>query len=242
MAFPLHLLCCPTQGRSTTTKADWLICMLSRLKTTCAHEGLDLTTIPLPRASWFVSQSLRQRRPRGGCTKIILAGKSADTLTIHRKKQQASRWKQDLILHSPQGGIAMPSGRGQGHRPPFGALIVCFLQKSTTRSFYVMHLSQVAMRGAEIWHSWKQQHLIEWFWKLLKAICHIRSMPLHGDGWYAALLIKVFAYLLAIRLQAHRSFSQLTITQIMRKLSRTHDLRDLMMTHFHDAFSITEGF
>ena len=31
----------------------------------------------------------------------------------------------------------------------------------------------------------------------------------------------------------------LTITQIMRNLSRDHDLRGLLMTHFHDAFSIT---
>jgi hypothetical protein len=95
------------------------------------------------------------------------------------------------------------------------------------------------MRGAEIWHIWKQHHLIECFWKSLKSIFHIRAMQLQRDGLYTALLIKVFAYLLAIRMQAHRTFSKLTITQIMRHLSREYDLSDLMMRHFHDAFSIT---
>jgi hypothetical protein len=64
-------------------------------------------------------------------------------------------------------------------------------------------------------------------------------MQLQGDGLYTALLIKVLAYLLAIRLQTYGTFSKLTITQIMRKLSREHDLRDVMMTHFHEALSIT---
>ena len=58
---------------------------------------------------------------------------------------------------------------------------------------------------------------IECFWKILKSIFHIRSMQLQGNGLYTALLIKVLAYLLAIRLQAHWPFSQLTITQIMRQ-------------------------
>jgi len=102
-----------------------------------------------------------------------------------------------------------------------------------------MNFSTTSMRGAEIWHIWKQHHLIECFWKILKSIFHIRAMQLQGDGLYTALLIKVLAYLLAIRLQAHGTFSKLTITQIMRKLGREHDLRDLLMTHFHDAFSIT---
>jgi len=56
---------------------------------------------------------------------------------------------------------------------------------------------------------------------------------------YTALLIKVFAYLLALRLQAHRPFSQLTITQIMRNLRRDHNLKDLLTTHFHRAFLTT---
>jgi len=102
-----------------------------------------------------------------------------------------------------------------------------------------MNFSKNTMRGAEIWHIWKQHHLIECFWKILKSIFHIRAMQLQGNGLYTALLIKVFAYLLALRLQAHRPFSKLSMTQIMRKLSREHDLKDLLTTHFHDAFSIT---
>jgi hypothetical protein len=96
-----------------------------------------------------------------------------------------------------------------------------------------MNLSQVVLRGAEIWHIGKQPHLIECFWKILKSIFHIRSMPLPGNGLYTALLIKVFAYVLALRLQAHRPFSQLTITQIMRNLRRDHTLKDLLTgAHF----------
>ena len=64
-------------------------------------------------------------------------------------------------------------------------------------------------------------------------------MHLQGDGLYTALLIKVFAYLLALRLQAEGVFSKLTLTEIMRKLRREADLRDFLVTHFHTTFSIT---
>ena len=239
IALPLHLLFCPKQGRYNTNKADLLIFMLSRLKAEFAREGVDLTKIPLTMDSWFVSQPLRTRLHRLGFTKIIIAGKSNYTFTIDSKKQKASQWQKDLVLHDPQWGIDVPSCRVRGHSPTFGSIILFFFQKSTTRSFYLMNFSQVSMRGAEIWHIWKQHHLIECFWKILKSIFHIRSMQLQGNGLYTALLIKVLAYLLAIRLQAHWPFSQLTITQIMRHLSRNHDLRDLMMTHFHVAFPIT---
>jgi Transposase DDE domain len=239
IALPLHLLFCPKQGRYNTNKADLLIFMLSRLKAEFAREGVDLTKIPLTMDSWFVSQPLRTRLHRLGFTKIIIAGKSNYTFTIDSKKQKASQWKKDLVLHDPQWGIDVPSCRVRGHSPTFGSIILFFFQKSTTRSFYLMNFSQVSMRGAEIWHIWKQHHLIECFWKILKSIFHIRSMQLQGNGLYTALLIKVLAYLLAIRLKAHRPFSQLTITQIMRHLSRNHGLRDLMMTHFHVAFPIT---
>ncbi len=239
IALPLHLLFCPKQGRYNTNKADLFIFMLSRLKAEFAREGVDLTKISLTMDSWFVSQPLRTRLHRLGFTKIIIAGKSNYTFTIDSKKQKASQWKKDLVLHDPQWGIDVPSCRVRGHSPTFGSIILFFFQKSTTRSFYLMNFSQVSMRGAEIWHIWKQHHLIECFWKILKSIFHIRSMQLQGNGLYTALLIKMLAYLLAIRLKAHWPFSQLTITQIMRHLSRNHDLRDLMMTHFHVAFPIT---
>jgi hypothetical protein len=102
-----------------------------------------------------------------------------------------------------------------------------------------MNFSQGSLRGAEIWHIWKQHHVIECFWKIMKSIFQMRSMQLQGDGLYTALLIKVFAYLLALRLQAQGVFSKLTITQIMRTLRREEDLREFLATHFHDAFSIT---
>ena len=102
-----------------------------------------------------------------------------------------------------------------------------------------MNFSESSMRGAEMWHVWKQHHVIECFWKIMKSIFQIRSMQLQGDGLYTALLIKVLAYLLAVRLQAQGVFSKLTITQIMRKLRREADLRDFLAMHFHASFSIT---
>jgi hypothetical protein len=158
------------------------------------------------------------------------------TFTIDGKKQDASQWKKELILHDPTWGIDVPSCRVHAQSPTFGSLILVFFQKSTTRSYYLMNFSQASMRGAEIWHIWKQHHLIECFWKILKSIFHIRSMQLQGDGLYTALLIKVLAYVLAIRLQAQRTFSKLTITQIMRNLSRDHDLKTLLTEHFHLPF------
>ncbi len=214
IALPLHLLFCPKQGRYNTNKADVLIFMLSRLKAAFASEGIDLTTLPLTMDSWFVSQPLRERLHRLGFTKIIIAGKS--------------NW-----------GVDVSSCRVQAHSPTFGAITLFFFQKSTTRSYYLMNFSQVSMRGAEIWHIWKQHHVIECFWKILKSIFHIRSMQLQGDGLYTALLIKVLAYVLAIRVQAHRTFSKLTITQIMRNLSRDHDLKTLLTEHFHLPFLTT---
>ncbi len=239
IALPLHLLFCPKQGRYNTNKADVLIFMLSRLKAEFDREGIDLTQIPLTMDSWFVSQPLRDRLHRLGFTKIIIAGKSNYTFTIDGKKQDASQWKKDLLLHDPTWGIDVPSCRVQGHSPTFGSIILFFFQKSTTRSYYLMNFSRVSMRGAEIWHIWKQHHLIECFWKILKSIFQIRAMQLQGHGLYTALLIKVLAYLLALRLQAHRSFSKLTITQIMRTLSRDHDLRTLLTEHFHLPFLVT---
>ena len=103
----------------------------------------------------------------------------------------------------------------------------------------LMNFGQIALRGAEIWRIWKQHHVIECFWKIMKSIFHIRSMQLQGDGLYTALLIKIFAYLLALRLQAQGVFSKLTITEIMRKLRREEDLRDFLATHFHPPFSTT---
>ena len=67
----------------------------------------------------------------------------------------------------------------------------------------------------------------------------MRSMQLQDDGLYTALLIKVFAYLFALRLQAQGAFSKLTMTEIMRTLRREEDVRECLATHFHDPFSIT---
>jgi hypothetical protein len=239
IALPLHLLFCPKQGRYHTTKADLLIFMLKQLKSAFHHEGIDITQLPLTLDSGYVSQELRERLHQLGFSHIIIAGKGHYVFTIDGQKQEASTWKKDRILQAPKWGIDVPSCRLWGESPTFGSLVLFFFRKSTTRSYYLMNFSQVSLRGAEIWHIWKQHHVIECFWKMMKSIFQIRSMQLQGDGLYTALLIKVFAYLLALRLQAHRPFSQLTITQIMRKLSREHDFREFLATHFHAPFSTT---
>ena len=239
IALPLHLMFCPKQGRYHTKKADLLIFMLKQLKLEFYREGIDITQIPLTLDSGYVSQELRERLHKLGFVKIIIAGKGNYVFTIDGQKWDASTWKKVLMLDDPKWGIDVPSYRTWGYSPTFGLLVLLFFRKSTTRSYYLMNFSQMALRGAEIWHIWKQHHVIECFWKIMKSIFQIRSMQLQGDGLYTALLIKVLAYLLAVRLQAQGVFSKLTITQIMRKLRREEDLRDFLETHFHASFSIT---
>jgi len=238
LALPLHLLFCPKQGRYHTTKADLLIFMLTQLKTAFLREGIDITQLPLTMDSAYVSQALRERLHQLGFIDIIIAGKGNYVFTIDGQTGDASTWKKVLRLEEPTWGIDVPSCRLWGYSPTFGALMLFFFRKSTTHSYYLMNFSQRSLRGAEIWHIWKQHHAIECFWKIMKSIFQIRSMQLQGDGLYTALLIKVFAYLLALRLKAQGVFSKLTLTEIMRKLRREEDLRDFLVTHFHAPFSI----
>jgi hypothetical protein len=238
IALPLHLLFCPKQGRYHTTKADLLIFMLTQLKTEFLREGIDITQLPLTMDSAYVSQELRERLHQLGFTDIIIAGKGNYVFTIEAQKWDASTWKKVLMLEEPKWGIDVPSRRIRGSSPTFGSLILFFFRKSTTRSYYLMNFSQRSLRGAEIWHIWKQHHVIECFWKMMKSIFQIRSMHLQGDGLYTALLIKVLAYLLALRLKTQGIFSKLTLTEIMRKLRREADLHELLATHFHAPFSI----
>jgi DDE family transposase len=228
LALPLHLLFCPKQGRYHTTKADLLIVMLTQLKTAFLCEGIDITQLPLTMDSAYVSQELRERLHQLGFIDIIIAGKGNYVFTIDAQKWDASTWKKVLMLEEPTWGIDVPSCRIWGYSPTFGSLILFFFRKSTTRSYYLMNFSQRSLRGAEIWHIWQQHHVIECFWKIMKSIFQLRAMHLQGDGLYTALLIKVFAYLLALRLQAQGVFSKLTITEIMRKLRREEDLRDFL--------------
>ena len=239
IAFPIHLLFCPKQGRYHTKKADLLIFMLTQLKAEFHREGIDITQLPLTFDSGYVSQELRDRLHQLGFSKIIIAGKGSYVFTIEGQKWDASTWKTILMLEESKWGIDVPSCRTWAYSPTFGSLVLLFFRKSTTRSFYLMNFSQVSLRGAEIWHIWKRHHVVECFWKIMKSIFQIRSMHLQGDGLYTALLIKVLAYLLALRLQAEGVFSKLTITEIMRKLRREADLREFLETHFHAPFSIT---
>ena len=239
IALPLHLLFCPKQGRYHTKKADLLIFMLKQLKAEFHREGIDITQLPLTLDSGYVSQELRLRLHQLGFSKIIIAGKGNYVFTIEDQKQDASTWKKELVLQAPKWGIDVPSYRTWGYNPTFGSVVLFFFRKTTTRSYYLMNFSESSMRGAEMWHIWKQHHVIECFWKTMKSIFHIRSMQLQGDGLYTALLIKVLSYLLALRLQAEGVFSKLTLTQIMRKLRREEELGAFLATHFHVPFSTT---
>jgi len=180
-----------------------------------------------------VSEPLRQQLHALGFETIIIAGTGNYTCTINHRKQQASAWKKVLRFHPPTWGIDVPSCRVRASNPTFSSVVLFFFRKSTTRSYDLMNLSRQALRGAEIWHIWKQHHAIEGFWKVLKSVLHVRDMRLHGPGLYTGLFIKVLASLLAIRLQAHRAFSKCSITQSMRALSRDDDLRDVLAEHFH---------
>ena len=237
MALPLPVLCGPIQGRSQTTQADGLICLWRQLKTALLRAGLAITQLPLTMDSAYVSPARRARLHPLGCIDIMMAGKGHSVLTIDGQQWEASTGKKVLMLEEPTWGIAVPSCRMRGSRPPCGSLLLCWFRKRTTRSSEVMHVSQRSLRRAAIWHRWQQHHVIAGCWKIMQAIFQSRFMHLQGDGLYTALLIKVFASLLALRWQAQRVFSTLTITEIMRTLRREEDVRDCRMTHFHAPLS-----
>ena len=231
--FPLYLWFCAKQGSASTDKPSLLIKMLTCLKEEFAKQGIDLTTIPLTMDSWFVSKDLRQALYKLGFTKIIIAGKGNYVLTINEESQPAAVWKKSLELREDEWGIDVPALRVKASNPTFGELVVLFYRKSGTRNYYLLNFSTQHLRGAEIWHIWKEHFLIEWFWKMLKSIFKINAMRLHGIGLYTGLLIKVLAYILAMRLQQHRKFSHLSMLQLIRTIQREYQLQELINEHFH---------
>jgi hypothetical protein len=239
MAFPLHLLFCSKQGRANTDKPRLLIAMLKELKDEFEKEGIDITAFPLTLDSWYVSCELKLQLHSLGFKKIVIAGKGNYTFTIDTRRQTASQWKKTLNLVKKQWGVDVPSLRVKTTSPTFGSIVLFFFEKSTTRTYYLMDFSKTSFRSAEIWHIWKQHHIIEHFWKILKSLLKIKSMRLHDDGLYAALLIKVVAYLLLIRLKLKKSFLKFSLTEIMRKIQREFDLRDILVEHFHLPIVVT---
>ena len=236
---PPHPLFRSKQGRGDTDKPSLLISMLTVLKEESAKYDIDITQFPVTMDSWFVSEKLRQKLYELGFKKIVLAGKGSYVFKIKGKKQKVSLWKKEITLVSGQWATGVPSRRVKAESPTFGETVLFFFEKSTTGVYYLIDFSQNPMRGAEIWRIWKQHHLIEHFWKMLKSVFKIKSMRLQGDGLYAGLLIKIFSYLLAIRLKAHKAYSKMSIVQIMRKIRRENDLEKLMNEHFHLPFSPT---
>lgn len=239
MVYPLHLLFCPKNGRCNTDKPSMLISMLTFLKEEFHKYGIDITQFPITMDSWFASQDLKEKLHSIGFEKIIIAGKGNYVFEIKKLKKKSSVWKKEIELTSGQWGIDVPSCRIKGNSPTFGEVVLFFFEKSTTNVYYLMDFSVNAMRGAEIWHIWKHHNLIEHFWKILKSTFKIKSMRLRGDGIYAGLLVKIFSYLLAVRLKSRREYSKLSIVQIMRKIRRENDLRELLEEHFHLGFLVS---
>jgi hypothetical protein len=236
---PLSLWFCAKQGSANTDKPTLLITLLTQLKDDFAAEDIDITTIPLTLDSWFISEDLRQALYAIGFTKLIIAGKGNYVLTINGTKRTAAEWKKTLELTEHLWGIDVPACRVKALSPTFGDIVALFYRKSTTRSYYLFDFSRTPLRGAEIWHIWKQHVWIEWFWKMLKSVFQINAMRLRGIGLYTGLNVKIFAYLLVQRLQQHLPFSHLSITQVMRKIQREETFQDLIEEHFHlpDFFS-----
>ena len=239
IVFPLHLLFCSKQGRGNTDKPSLLISMFTVLKKEFDKEGIDITDFPITMDSWFVSEDLKKQLYGLGFRKIVIAGKGNYVFKIKSVKQKASLWKKTIELVSGRWGIEVPACRVKGESPSFGETVLFFFEKSTTRIYYLMDFSVNAMRGAEIWHVWKQHNLIEYFWKILKSVFKIKSMCLRGNGLYAGLLVKILSYLLAVRLKYQKEFSKLSIVQIMRKIRRENELKGLMNEHFHLSFSVS---
>src|SRR5207245_2739090 len=150
IAFPVHVLFCPKQGRYHTTKADVLLFMLTQLKTAFLREGIDITQLTLTMDSAYVSQELRERLHQLGFSQIIIAGKGNDVFTIDEKKQDALTWKKELTLESPKWGIDVPSYRLWGYSLTFVSLILFFFRKCTNPSSYMMNLIHLYLRTTEI--------------------------------------------------------------------------------------------
>ena len=233
IVIPLHLIFCSKQGRGNTDKPSLLVSMLTVVKEEFEKYGIDIREFPITMDSWFVSENLRHKLYELGFRKIIIAGKGNYIFEIKHKKQKASFWKKEIVLVAGQWAVDVPSCRVKAVNPTFGEITLFFFKKSTTKTYYLIDFSQNPMRGSEIWHIWKQHHMIECFWKILKSVFKIKSMQLQGEGLYVGLLIKIFSYLLAIRLRSQRSYSKLSIVQIMRKIRRDFDLKQLADEHFH---------
>jgi hypothetical protein len=231
--FPLYLWFCAKQGSANTDKPNLLLTMLTRMKEEFAQREIAFTDFPITMDSWFVSEELRKNLDKVGFRRIIIAGKGNYVLTIDGVTHSASVWKKLLAFQEALWGIDVPACRVMARSPTFGEIAVFFYRKSTTRNYYLLDFSTPALRGAEIWHIWKQHMWIEWFWKLLKSVFKITAMRLRGLGLYTGLLIKGLGYLLILRMQRHRKFSAFSITQMMRTIQRTLSIEELIEEHFH---------
>ena len=139
--------------------------MLTVLKEEFNFESIDITKFPITLDSWFVSDELKLELHKLGFKSIIYACKGNYVFKIANQSRQASDWKKEVFLTTEQWGIDVPACRLKGWSPTFGDIVLCLEEKSTTKTYYLMDFSEAPHRGAEIWHIWKQHHLVEFFWK-----------------------------------------------------------------------------
>lgn len=232
---PLNLMFCSKQGRNTTSKPKLLVKMLKELKELFAEEGIDITQYPLTLDSWFASEPLRQELLSLGFEKIVVAGKGNYVFTIDGEKDKASEWKKNLELSDEEWGAqGVPLRRVKANSPTFGNVALLFFRKNASRVYYLIDLSNKPGRAAEIWRIWKVHHAIERMWKTFKSVFQLKKVQLRGDGLYAGLLVKVLAYLLAMRLKFQKDYRRMSILQILRKIRREGCLKDIINEHFHD--------
>lgn len=231
--YPLSLRYCSKQGRSNTNKPDMLITMFKELKELFDSHDIDITTIAITMDSWFASSDQRNNLHELGFTKIIVAGKGNYVFEVNGIKANSSQWKKELQYSDNNWGINVPSVRLSAKNKTFGKVILLFFKHSRSRNYYLMNFSKTSLRGVEIWHIWKQHHVIENFWKQLKSVFKIKDMRMQKQGLYTALLIKVLAYIMAMLLKTEKQFLKLSLFEIMKNIFSINNLSDIANKHFH---------
>ncbi len=238
--YPVHLRFCSKQGRKNTTKHELLISMLKRIKTEFLKKGLDITNYPISLDSWFSSKPLVNDIKELGIERVITAGKSNYIFQHKKEKKKASEWKKSITYKSDsEWGMDVEHYRLRAVSPTFGDVVLLFFKRTRSTTSYVIDYSDRKLRAVEIWRIWKCHHCIEILWKIFKSTLKFKDMRMHDHGHNIGLLIKVIAYFFAMHMKNQKGFTSLSITEIIRKISREYDLRKIVEQHFHNIIPVT---